>query len=198
MAAECRTSMDTSGTGCDAAAAMEGLTVEGLSARQLELMKHLLESQLKVERERMQRMLAAERNAIRQEVVEALAARGLEEQPGLDEPYEEFTETGLAHGADELTADDDTSPSPYADGEPDVGEDSCAAPALRATPASEAELSLGGNTLGDESGKLLAEALQSEATRAQLVDPATPPRRTWTTRHPLELTAHLDQLMLSP
>ena len=71
--------MDTSGTGCDAAAAMEGLTVEGLSARQLEVMQQLLESQLKVERERMQRMLAAERNAIRQEVVEALAARGLED-----------------------------------------------------------------------------------------------------------------------
>ena len=41
--------MDTSGTGCDAAAAMEGLTVEGLSARQLEVMQQLLESQLKVE-----------------------------------------------------------------------------------------------------------------------------------------------------
>ena len=36
--------MDTSGTGCDAAAAMEGLTVEGLSARQLEVMQQLLES----------------------------------------------------------------------------------------------------------------------------------------------------------
>ena len=44
--------MDTSGTGSDAAAAMEGLTVEGLSARQLEVMQQLLESQLKVERER--------------------------------------------------------------------------------------------------------------------------------------------------
>ena len=38
--------MDTSGTGCDAAAAMEGLTVEGLSARQLEVMQQLLEHRL--------------------------------------------------------------------------------------------------------------------------------------------------------
>ena len=51
--------------------------VEGLSARQLWIMQQMLESHLKVERERMQRVLVQERNAIRQEVVDALAARGL-------------------------------------------------------------------------------------------------------------------------
>ena len=80
--------------------------VEGLSARQLEIMQQLIESQLKVERERMQRVLVQERNAIRQEVVDALAARGLEEQPGLDEPYEEFpSERRPANDADDLTAE---------------------------------------------------------------------------------------------
>ena len=70
----------------------------------------MLERQLTLEREHMQRVLEQEREAVRQEVVDALAARGLEEQPGLEEPYEEFTETSPAPDVD--AADEDTSPSP--------------------------------------------------------------------------------------
>ena len=118
---------DTSGTWADDKKPCQPMTdqnEEGLSQRQLELMQQMLESQLQVEREHMQRIIDQERRSIRQEMVDALTARGLEEQPGLEEPYEEFTGTfqfrNDATSPDDLTVDDDTSPSPGHDANDDI------------------------------------------------------------------------------